>query len=202
MNRAILARHAESTLSAVGRTNGDPSLAVHLTEAGREQARQLWRTLAAEPIDLCVTSEFARARETADLALAGREVPRLVLAELNDIRFGKFEGGELAAYRAWAHGHGPEVPAPGGGESRVETVARYVRGFRTILERPEDTVLVVAHSLPIRYVLNAVGGTAPVPRIEKVPYATPFPLGAAELADAAERLATWLAEPVWPARTP
>jgi 2,3-bisphosphoglycerate-dependent phosphoglycerate mutase len=201
VERVVLARHGESELSLVGRTNGDPSLAVGLTEAGREQARQLGRDLAAEAVDLCVTSEFLRARETADLALEARDVPRLVLPELNDIRFGRFEGGALADYRAWAWTHGPEEPVPGGGESRVETVARYVRGFRTVLERPEESVLVVAHSLPIRYVLNATAGTAPVPKIEQVPYATPLRLGAAELEAAVERLAAWISEPVWPVRT-
>ena len=201
MERFVLARHGESELSLVGRTNGDPSLTVALTEAGRDQARRLGRELAGEAIDLCVTSEFLRARETADLALEARDVPRLVLPELNDIRFGRFEGGALADYRAWAWTHGPEEPVPGGGESRVETVARYVRGFGTVLERPEESVLVVAHSLPIRYVLNAAAGTVPAPKIEQVPYATPLRLGVAELEAAVERLAAWISEPVWPART-
>ena len=68
-----------------------------------------------------------------------------------------------------------------------------------VLERPEESVLVVAHSLPIRYVLNAAAGTVPVPKIEQVPYATPLRLGAAELEAAVERLAAWISEPVWPA---
>jgi broad specificity phosphatase PhoE len=201
VNRAILVRHAESHLSAVGRTNGDPAVAIALTAAGREQARELGRELARERIDLCATSEFERARETADLALEGRAIPRLVLPELNDIRFGRFEGGALADYRAWARTHGPEEQVPCGGESRVETVGRYVRAFRTILARPEETVLVVAHSLPIRYVLNASAGSTPAPAIEQVPYAEPFPLTRAELEPAVERLAAWVAEPVWPARS-
>jgi broad specificity phosphatase PhoE len=199
MNRALLARHAESGLSVVGLTNGDPTVEVPLTASGQEQARQLGGALAGERIDLCATSEFERARETADLALEGRDVPRLVLPELNDIRFGRFEGRALADYRRWAWTHGPKDPVPGGGESRVETVARYVRAFRTILARPEETVLVVAHSLPIRYVLNAAAGSDPIPKIEQVPYAEPFPLTAAELEAAVERLAEWTAEPVWPA---
>jgi broad specificity phosphatase PhoE len=201
VERVVLARHGESELSLVGRTNGDPSLAVGLTEAGREQARKLGRELAREPVDLCVTSEFRRAQETADLALEGRDVPRLVLAELNDIRFGEFEGRMLTDYRAWAWSHGPEEPVPGGGESRVETVARYIGGFRAVLARPEESVLVVAHSLPIRYVLSAAAGTTPVPKIEQVPYAMPLPLRAAELGAAVERLAAWVSEPVWPAHT-
>ncbi len=184
----VLARHGESELSLAGRTNGDPSLAVGLTEAGRDQARQLGRELADEPVDLCVTSEFQRARETADLALEGRSVPRLVLAELNDIRFGEFEGRLLTEYRKWAHSHGPEEPAPGGGDSRAQTVARYVAAYGQLLDRPEASVLVVAHGLPVRYVLDAVEGRNPAAAVAQVPYAEPFRLSAEELRTAVAQI--------------
>jgi probable phosphoglycerate mutase len=197
VRRAILARHGESERSVVGRTNGDPRTACALTETGREEARALGRALASDEIDLCVTSEFERVRETADLALEGREAPRLVLPELNDIRFGEFEGRPLTDYRAWAHAHGPEEPAPGGGDSRAETVGRYVRAYRTILARPEETVLVVAHGLPVRYILDAVEGRNPATVIAQVPYAEPFRLEAGELTPAVDILEAWVANPAW-----
>ena len=197
MRRAILARHGESERSVVGRTNGDPRTACALTETGREEARALGRALASDEIDLCVTSEFERVRETADLALEDREAPRLVLPELNDIRFGEFEGRPLTDYRAWAHAHGPEEPAPGGGDSRAETVGRYVRAYRTILARPEETVLVVAHGLPVRYVLDAVEGRNPAAAIAQVPYAEPFRLEAGELTAAVDILEAWVTNPAW-----
>jgi broad specificity phosphatase PhoE len=196
MDRVILARHGESERSVDGLTNGDPAVSVALTATGREEARRLGRELADDAIDLCVTSEFERARETADLALEGRDVPRLVLDELNDIRFGEFEGRPLTDYRAWAHAHGPEDVCPGG-ESRAETVARYVRGYRTLLARPEATVLVVAHGLPVRYVLDALEGRNPAAAVAQVPYAEPFRLTATELAAAVGRLESWLTDPAW-----
>jgi 2,3-bisphosphoglycerate-dependent phosphoglycerate mutase len=149
MDRVVLARHGESERSVEGLTNGDPRVACALTATGREEARRLGAALAEDSIDLCVTSEFERVLETANLALEGRDVPRLVLADLNDIRFGEFEGLPLMDYRAWAHAHGPEDVVPGG-DSRAQTVARYVRAYRTILARPEELVLVVAHGLPVR----------------------------------------------------
>ena len=196
MKQALLARHAESEFSVRGLTNGDPELDVALTERGREQARHLGQQLAHTEIDLAVTSEFRRARETADLALEGRDVPRLVLPQLNDIRFGEFEGRLLKDYRAWARAHGPEDAVPGG-ESRAESVRRYAGGFREILARPERTILVVAHSLPIRYVLNAAAGGLPKPAMEQVPYAEAFPVSAAELTQAVERLEAWTLAPAW-----
>ena len=197
MDSVILARHGESEFSVVGTVNGDPSIACPLTEAGREQALRLGEQLAGDELDLCVTSEFERVRQTADLALGDREVPRLVLPELNDVRFGRFEGGTLAEYRSWAGENEPTIEAPGGGESRSGTVARYVRAYRAILARPEQTVLVVAHGLPIRYVLNALEETDPAPLVEQVPYAEPYRLAAAELALATDRLGHWAREPAW-----
>jgi broad specificity phosphatase PhoE len=198
VDAVILARHGESELSIVGRTNGDPSTPCALTETGHEQARRLGHLLRSDEVDLCVVSEFQRAQETADLALEGREVPRLVLPELNDIRFGDFEGHALTEYRAWAHAHGPEEPAPGGGDSRAETVRRYIRAYRTILARSEETILVVAHGLPVRYVLDAVAGRDPAPTVEQVPYAEPFRLTGEELTAAVERLEAWTERPAWP----
>ena len=198
MERAVLARHAESEFSVRGLTNGDPSVACGLTERGREQARHLAGLIAEMPIDLCAVSEFQRARETADIALAGRDVERLVVPDLNDIRFGEFEGRLLADYRAWARTHGPEDEVPGGGETRAATVARYVAGFRTLLERPDRTILVVSHGLPVRYVLNAAAGNPPGPAIEQVPYAEPFELTATGLTQAVQLLDEWARAPTWP----
>src|SRR5438132_7353237 len=94
MDEVILARHGESAYSANGLGNGEPLVDVPLTEAGRQEGLALGRLIAGEPIDLCVISQFARTRETADLALAGHaaRVPRLVLPDLNDVTLGRFEG--------------------------------------------------------------------------------------------------------------
>jgi broad specificity phosphatase PhoE len=197
MDEVILARHGESELSVVGMVNGDPAVACALTPTGEEQARRVGERLADVSIDLCATSEFERAIRTADIALAGRDVPRLVLPELNDVRFGRFEGGTLSDYRAWAAENEPTIEAPGGGESRSATVARYVRAYRTILARPERTILVVAHGLPIRYVLNALDETDPAPLVEQVAYAEPYTLQRRELTLALDRLERWSRAPAW-----
>jgi broad specificity phosphatase PhoE len=197
MDEVILARHGESELSVVGIVNGDPAVPCALTAAGREQARRLGELLADVELDLCLTSEFERTRDTADLALAGRNVPRVVLAELNDVRFGSFEGGTLAEYREWASGNEPTTAALGGGESRAATITRYVSAYRTILARPEPTILVVTHGLPIRYVLNALDGRPPEPLVNQVPYAEPYRLSGRELRVAVSLLEKWGRRPTW-----
>lgn len=197
MRTLILARHAESEFSVRGTVNGDPSVDSGLTDAGREQAAALGILIRDDPIDLCVVTEFPRTLETADLALAGREVPRLVLAELNDIRFGSFEGGTFTDYVRWAHAHGPTDDAPGEGESRVDAARRFVVGYRQLLARPEQHLLAIGHGLPIRYVLSALMELDPVAKVDPVEHAEPFRVSSAQLERAVERLEAWTRNPVF-----
>jgi broad specificity phosphatase PhoE len=198
VERLILARHGESDYSARGLVNGDASVRVGLTDAGEEQARALGRELAGEPLDLCVTSALERTRATAALALLGRDVPVQAWAELNDPRAGRFEGLQLDEYRVWAWAAGSQEAAPGGGESRLEAVSRYRRAYAALLERPEATVLAVAHALPIAYVLSALEGLPPAPRMDRaVAYAHPYRLAAADLRRALGVIDAWCAAPSW-----
>jgi broad specificity phosphatase PhoE len=197
MERALLVRHAESTFSVKTLVNGDPAVAGPLTELGRQQARRLGERLTGEPIGLCVVTEFGRTQETADLMLAGRDVPRLVVRELNDPFYGAFEGKPLADYRAWAAGHGPTDVPPGGGEPRRVIAERYVRGFRIVLARPESTVVVVCHSLPVAFALAAADGRNLRAKMPLIDYAEPHALYAGQLRAAIERLEEWVRNPVY-----
>jgi broad specificity phosphatase PhoE len=198
MERLILARHGESEYSVRGLVNGDASVAVGLTGAGKEQARRLGELLADEPLDLCVTSQLGRTRLTAELVLAGRDVPFEAWGDLDDPQAGAFEGLHLDEYRAWAWSSSSEVDAPGGGESRLTAVARYARGMRALLERPEPSILVVLHALPIAYVLGTLEGEAPAARMDRpVEYAHPFVFSAAELDRALGVLEVWIRQPTW-----
>jgi probable phosphoglycerate mutase len=192
----LLARHGESEYSAKRLVNGDPGVSCPLTETGREQARALGRAIAEEQIDLCAVTEFERVRETAQLALAGRDVPFLVVPELNDPRYGEFEGGSLGVYLEWIVGRGP-LDAPPGGEHRGDIARRYAAGFRRLRDRPEETVLLVAHSLPIAYVRDAATGIPPRSRLDQVDYATVLRLERDDLDRALGVLESWIAAPAF-----
>jgi len=192
----LLARHAlaasneDETVSGVA-----PGLG--LTAAGVEQARRLGRTLAEVPLDLAVVTEFRRTRETADLALEAREVPRLVVPELNEIDFGRFEGGLLSAYRKWAWAASADELCPGGRESRGHAAERYARGFEQLLDRPEAAILAVTHAVPIRYLLDASEGRVPAARVAPVAHAEAVALTADRVRSAVEALRAWAARPAF-----
>jgi broad specificity phosphatase PhoE len=192
MERLIVARHGESSYSARGLLNGDPSVRCPLTAAGRGQAQRLGELVRAVQLDLCVTSAFERTQETAELALAGRPVPRLVVPELNDHPAGEFEGKAIDDYLAWAHAAPSGRPIPGAVESRVDALRLFARGYRLLLERPERTILAVLHSLPISYLLSG-----PLRRLPLLEYAEPVGVDAADVLAAVERLEAWAGAPTW-----
>ena len=190
MNRLLLVRHAHARSNADDRISSTPP-GEGLSDLGVEEALALRETLAYEPIGLAFATRLARAQETLELALGSRDVPRLVLPELDEIGFGSFEGGALADYRTWAWSNEPDALCPGGGESRVAVAERLAVALDVLLARPEETVLAVSHALPIRYVLDAGDGIFPAARIAHVPHATPLALDAEAVERAAETLRVW-----------
>jgi broad specificity phosphatase PhoE len=184
----VLTRHAHSTLNLAGRVNGDPSVSAPLTAEGRTQAEQLGDELSALPIDLCVHTRFGRTLETAELALAGRDVPRVSEPLLDDVDIGDLEGSTIEEYRAWKRAHRRNERFPGG-ESLDEVALRYASALRSVLARPAQVVLVVCHEIPIRYALNAAAGSDDLDGPEHaIPNATPYLFDDAALERAALRI--------------
>ena len=189
MRLFVLSRHAESVLNIEDRVNGDPTVRAPLTDRGRGEAALLGLQIRGLPVDACLHTRFGRTLKTAQIALAGRDVPLFEEELLDDIRVGELEGWTVGEYRAWKREHTRADRFPGG-ESLDEAARRYADGYRRLLEQPHECVLVVCHEIPIRYALNAVGDSddldAPV---HEIPNAAPFLFGEEALNKAAERIA-------------
>ena len=188
MRLFVLTRHAHSTLNVASRVNGDPSVPVPLTADGKAEAEQLGHQLAGIPLELCVQTRFGRTQETADEALRGRDVPRLNEPLLDDIDVGDLEGVTLEEYRAWKRNRTRKDPFPGG-ESLDDAALRYARAFERLLERSEQTLLVVCHEVPVRYAVNAAAGSNELdgPK-HSIPNAMPYLFDETALARAAVRI--------------
>ena len=184
----FFARHAESTLNVAGRVNGDPNVAVDLTGRGEAEAQTLGIQLAFAPIDRCVHTRFDRTRHTAELALAGRDVPFDVEPRLDDIDVGDLEGNTIADYRAWKRQHTRSDSFPGG-ESLDAAARRYAEAYRRLVDGDGAAVLVVCHEIPIRYALNAAAGSDSLDGpVHDIGNAAPFIFEEAALLRAADHI--------------
>jgi broad specificity phosphatase PhoE len=189
MRLLLLARHGQSALNVSGLVNGDPSRDLGLSPLGLEEARKLGGQIAGIAIDVCVTSEFPRAQQTARLALEGRDdIPWEMDARLNDIRIGELEGRTLGDYRTWKRAHTRQDPFPGG-ESLDDSARRYADAYERFLERTDETILCVCHEIPVRYLVNAAAGSDDLDGpLHDIANATPYAFDAAGLARGIRRV--------------
>ena len=190
MRILFLVRHGQSLFNVDGTVNGDPALDGGLSQLGSREAERLERQLGGMAIDLCVTSEFRRARDTARLALGNRAdaTATIVDPDLNDIRIGELEGDSLDAYRAWKRAHPPTASFPGG-ESLGDAARRFANAFERLLDRSEQTILCVCHEIPVRYAVNAALGSPELDGpLHDVANATPYVFDADGVRRAVPRL--------------
>jgi broad specificity phosphatase PhoE len=188
MRLFVFARHGQSIFNVDQIVNGDPDLDRGLSEQGIEEAERFAGQLASLPLDLVAVSPFPRALQTANIALAGREVPHLVDDDLGDVRIGALEGQTLDAYRE-APAHSNRKERFPGGESLDEAALRYAAAFGRLLARDETATLVVCHEFPVRYLVNAAGGSDELDGpLHYVANAAPYLFDEASLRRAVERI--------------
>ena len=184
----LVVRHGHSLFNLDKVVNGDPALDRGLSEQGIEDAERLAGQLAALPLDLVAVSPFPRAVQTANIALAGRQVPHQVDDDLGDVRIGDLEGASLDSYRE-APAHLDRKERFPGGESLDEAALRYAGAFGRLLERDEPATLVVCHEFPVRYLVNAAGGSDELDGpLHYVANAAPYLFDEAALRGAVERI--------------
>ena len=149
--RLLLARHGQSTWNAERRFQGATD--IPLSALGREQAAALGKALAGYRVTAAYASPYRRARETAEIALAGSGVPLATMDELRELSLGDWEGctvdevrgREGDPYRAWLLA--PHDCPPPNGEPldavyhRVHTALQHIAAAHG----EDEDVLVVAH---------------------------------------------------------
>ncbi len=152
--RVYLVRHGETDWNAEGRLLSYTD--VPLNAKGEAQARDLAVALASIRWDRTVTSPRIRARQTAELVLAGKDdAPRLVIDDrLVEMDFGPYEGwseAELAADEVAATRRREGAQLPGiETESSVEARAR---SFFADVADSAGTTLVVGHGRMLRILI-------------------------------------------------
>lgn len=89
--RFKIVRHGQSTWNAANRIQGSSDLS-ELTKKGQAQAQLSREMLSDTEFDLMFASPLKRARETADIIVAGRSIPRHDLIVLREIDLYSFQG--------------------------------------------------------------------------------------------------------------
>ena len=196
MRRFLLVRHAESKLGARGLADGDPDRANALSETGREQAGKLRERLEDEPVDLGVTTRLQRTHETADLALEGPDAPRLVVAELDEIRFGRWEEQPFEQYAAWAWTAARRSVRRAGARAGKRSQRGSQPDGAACSNGPRRPAL--GRARPHRALHDRrAAGLVPAQHADPVALAEPYELTERELRAAVEALERWAQRPAW-----
>lgn len=163
--RLIAVRHGESTWNASGRWQGqaDPGL----SELGLSQARALGRRLATIGIDVVISSDLARAVQTARAVAAPYGLEVVVRADLRERAVGAWTGlthDEIVARypETWAAYREHLDPVVEHGETTRELHARIAAALDDIVASmgpPRNTTaVVVGHGGTVRAMAYATLG--------------------------------------------
>jgi len=161
--RLIIARHGATAWNAVDRLQGD--IDIPLSPLGHQQAEQLARALAHEPLDVIYASALQRTQETAKPIAIRKELAVSIDARLNEFDWGIFKG--IPRSERDAHPElGPlwrEVQAnlhttnKHKGELFINFEQRVVTVLRELATtHPDQTVLVVAHGAVKRMMIAQI----------------------------------------------
>ncbi|WP_234423825.1 histidine phosphatase family protein [Intrasporangium calvum] len=160
--RLFLVRHGE-THANVARQLDTAVPGLHLTEAGREQARELAAKLAAEDLGAIYVSDLLRAQQTAEPLAAALGVDVVVLPGLREIQAGDYEmstewGPFIDAVKRWRDD--PERAIPGG-DSGIGFMSRYEAAIRRIAGDGHASAVAVSHGAAMRVWVAAATGLDP-----------------------------------------
>jgi broad specificity phosphatase PhoE len=158
-----LVRHGESTWNELGLIQGQNDLA-QLTDEGRDQARAVAETLKSLGFDRLVTSDLARARQTAEIIGSELNLALTLDSLLRERCFGVLEGQlqEMLDSRSSGIVDGVIIDPdarPEGGESFRDVVTRvgiFVEATRDAMGG--EHLLVVTHGGTIRALRAYVEG--------------------------------------------
>ncbi len=175
-NRFIFVRHGEATISVNDLINTDVTKNAHvtLTELGRKQAAATAKALKKNRIDLVVSSDFIRTKQTAEII--AQEVGATVTTDsrLDEYEVGPtFEGKTTKEYHAHlAHVSRFHAKPEGGIETWLDVRTRLFDLLHELDRRYEGkTIVLVSHGDPIFVAMWAASLKAES-QIDELPYPT------------------------------
>jgi broad specificity phosphatase PhoE len=156
-------RHGQTDWNLNRRLQG--STDIPLNQTGREQALVLKKFFSEKAVDLVLSSDLCRARETAEIAFQGSTTSMVLMRELRENCLGEAEGltfDEVAAHfgaEAWEHWSSCDPAhthfAFPGGESKFEHVQRVLNALEAfLLDSPHARFAVATHGGTLRRLIH------------------------------------------------
>ncbi len=165
--RLYIVRHGETDWNKARRVQGFSD--IPLNEYGRHLARETAEGMKGIRFDLAYTSPLIRARETAEIILAGRGIPLIETNGLKEMGFGAYEGmcvsgkekaPEIEAFQKFFSDTGNFVPAEGGESIAdvMERTKRFLKELCTDRELQGKHILLSTHGAAMTALLNHIRG--------------------------------------------
>ncbi|MDQ0507571.1 Alpha-ribazole phosphatase [Aedoeadaptatus ivorii] len=135
-----------------------------LTEAGIEEIEKMAKTLAHLPFRSCYCSDLGRAKKTAEILRNDRKFPIIEVEALRELPLGPWEGKLFSEIQddpmCKIYFESPEAFGFSGTEN-FHDLYRKIESFLRHIETEETgPILVVAHGVSIRAMLNCMEGVS------------------------------------------
>ncbi len=161
-------RHGETDWNKAKKVQGCTD--IPLNDYGRHLARETAEGMKKVRLDLCYTSPLVRAKETAEIVLADRDIPMYEDDRIKEISFGSYEGrrhGEdgqpgSKEFNLFFRDPGNYVP-PADGEplqALYERTADFTREMCLRDDLADKNILVSTHGAAMTALLNQIKGVA------------------------------------------
>lgn len=147
--KVLLTRHGRTNYNDLGLCNADPTVDVHLTREGIEQAKALKAKLAQFSIQKVYVSDLPRTHETASYCVP-RNIPIIQDSRISDIKTG-FESKPVRDFLAYIETDPFNLKGPGG-ESFQELKSRVHSFIEGLSQTYDECVLVVTHMDPAKII--------------------------------------------------
>ena len=160
----LITRHGQTDLNLKRIVQGKSD--IKLNKVGIEQAEELAKKLANEPIDLIICSPLVRAKQTAEIINRNRNIPIIYDNSISEIDYGGFEGMELADFNLssfWNYYSNDEYQSAENIKDFFKRVYEFLDRLAT--EQPEKNILLVAHggiSIAVNCYFNGIPASGEV----------------------------------------